>query len=92
MTSFFLKKIKVLNINFGSQRLAAHGVLRGILEFIGARVLIYVLFFILRIGIFYLFCTHLPLAVAITEVGSSTVPVMIEVQESLPPSELEITP
>ena len=92
MKSFFLKKIKVLNINFESQRPAAHGVLRWILEFIGGRFLIYLLFFILRIGIFYLLCTHLPLVVAITEVESSTVPVIIEVQESLPPSELEITP
>ena len=39
MKSFFLKKIKVLNINFGPQHPAAHGVLRLILEIIGERIL-----------------------------------------------------
>ena len=39
MKSFFLKKIKILNINFGPQHPAAHGVLRLILEIIGERIL-----------------------------------------------------
>jgi len=39
MKAFYLKKIKVLNINFGPQHPAAHGVLRLILEIIGERIL-----------------------------------------------------
>lgn len=39
MKSFYLKKIKVLNINFGPQHPAAHGVLRLILEIVGERIL-----------------------------------------------------
>jgi hypothetical protein len=39
MKSFYLKKIKVLNINFGPQHTAAHGVLRLILEIVGERIL-----------------------------------------------------
>jgi NADH dehydrogenase (ubiquinone) Fe-S protein 2 len=34
-----LKKVKVLNINFGPQHPAAHGVLRLILEIVGERIL-----------------------------------------------------
>jgi len=39
MKKFSLKKIKVLNINFGPQHPAAHGVLRLILEIAGERIL-----------------------------------------------------
>jgi NADH dehydrogenase (ubiquinone) Fe-S protein 2 len=39
MKSLYLKIIKVLNINFGPQHPAAHGVLRLILEIIGERIL-----------------------------------------------------
>jgi NADH:ubiquinone oxidoreductase subunit D len=39
MQSLYLKKIKILNINFGPQHPAAHGVLRLILEIVGERIL-----------------------------------------------------
>lgn len=39
MTQSILKKVKVLNINFGPQHPAAHGVLRLILETVGERIL-----------------------------------------------------
>jgi len=38
MESIKIKKVKVLNVNFGPQHPAAHGVLRLILEIIGERI------------------------------------------------------
>jgi NADH:ubiquinone oxidoreductase subunit D len=38
-SQLYLKKIKILNINFGPQHPAAHGVLRLILEIVGERIL-----------------------------------------------------
>jgi len=39
MKSVYLKKMKILNINFGPQHPAAHGVLRLVLEIVGERIL-----------------------------------------------------
>lgn len=39
MQSLNLKRLKILNVNFGPQHPAAHGVLRLILEIVGERIL-----------------------------------------------------